>query len=367
MSLPTRWHGTTFNVLYSSDPSQKNLTKAHLITSRDSFELVSLDWKSSLEAISVNDIDRVDGKKSTATLTMKPHCKFTILHLNTAPDPCDRIVEALTPSPVSKPDSESLAISTIAPSIRGSPTELHHIAVEMSNHLIQFFSPIQTNSPPLIDSIICAYRGRFPNEVTQNIESLVQILQTDIKRLLIVRWAKSIDHFTSGEPTPASIQFQSKIAQAIAATVRKVAINVSIQVYDLEQVIQSPNFPAGIEGPIRRIGKEAQDGIERDEQSVRSADKEIATTLETAVIVMLAGVVAGMYERDMKAFTEAIVEYTQAVVDRTAANLAKGAFETKQNLFLRDLLCLLDGKRLDDLFQWIYCLWELKTTGESLK
>jgi hypothetical protein len=364
MSLPSRWHGTTFNVHYSSDPSQKNLTKAHLLTSRDGFEIIALDWKTCLETFSVSDIDRVDGKKTTAILTMKSNCKTSILHLDTAPDPCDRIVKALTVSPISKPATQFLTVSTITPSIRGSPAQIQKCAEDLSNHFLQFFGGLQTDSPQLVDSIICAYRGRFPNDATQSIDLLVQTLQSDIKRLIIIRWAKAVDHFPSGDSAPASVLFQSKIAQAIATTVRKVAGNLSIPAHELDQVIQSPNFPVGIEGPIRRIGKEAQDGIDRDEQSIRSADREIARTLESAVIVMLAGVVAKMYERDMRGFTEAIVEYTQVVVDKTAANLATRTFQGKQNLFLRDLLCLLDGKRLEDIFQWIYCLWELKTTGE---
>jgi hypothetical protein len=186
------------------------------------------------------------------------------------------------------------------------------------------------------------------------------ILALDIKRLLIVRWAKAVEHFQAVDASPTGQQFLATIAQAIAATIKKVAFNLSLPCHDLDQAMQSAGFPSGIEAPIARIGKDAQEAIDRDEHTLHSMDRDAAKVLESAVIVAIGAVVAGMYEVDLLAFAGAIVECSQAVGEKSGTHQAIRAFQTKQNVFLRDLLCLLDGRRLEDVFQWIYCLWDLQ-------
>jgi hypothetical protein len=362
--LPSRWYGTTFNVQYSTDPSQKNSIKAHLLTSRDSFELISLDWKTSLDTFSAIEIDRIETKKTTVTLTMKPPCKTSQIHLNTAPDPCDRLAEALCPSGSSaKSEPNYLSFVSIIPSIRGG-AQVQRAAIELAGQLLHFFGPVQTNSAVLVDAVVCAFRARVSNENGRTVEQSMEALGQEIKRLLIVRWAKATDHFHVGEGAPSVIHFQLKMAQAISSMVRKVASNLGIACHELDQAIQSPSFPAGIEVPIRKLGKVAQEAIEREEQAVRYFDMVSGRVLQSAVLVVIGAMVVGMYELDLRMYDEAIVEYGQAVVDRTAVHQAVRTFQGKQGVFLRDLLCFLDGRRFDEIFQWIYCLWELKA-GEG--
>jgi hypothetical protein len=50
-NLPPRSHGTTFNVSDFPEHTQKSPIRAHIITSRDGFGLISLDWKIPIFAV----------------------------------------------------------------------------------------------------------------------------------------------------------------------------------------------------------------------------------------------------------------------------------------------------------------------------
>jgi hypothetical protein len=347
MILPPRWYGTTFTVQYSNEPSQKTPLKVHLITSRDAFDLISLDWKTSMEQFSAQEIDRIESKKTTAVLVMKPQCKFTTIFLTTAPDPCDHIAEALTLSPPpAKPEPHYLSAVSIIPSMRINQAPFIRSVVELCNQLLQFFGTQPTICPPLVDAVICFYRGRFFSDGLGDIN--LTAAGIEIKRLLIVIWSKSYPScLQSGDSSNAS--FQQKMGQSILITLKKVATNIGIPCSDLEGVGM-----VAAETIVKRIGQVAQGAIDKD-------DTIGARALAAAALAMLGGAVVGLYEVDMRAFAQGIVEYVQVAIDRpSATEQARYVLQQKQLVFLREMLCLLDGRRFDESFQWIYCLWELR-------
>jgi hypothetical protein len=347
--LPPRWYGTTFPVHYSNEPSQKTPIKVHLITSRDSFELISLDWQTSLEQFSAQDIDRIESKKTTAVLTMKPLCKFTTISLNSAPDPCDHVVEALTITTVSpKLEVHFLTASSVIPSMRVSANTFQRSAVDLANQLLQFFGAQALNCPSVVDALVCFHRVRFPPDGV--IDGHLPQVAMEIKRFLLVTWAKA--YGICAQPVEgASPEFQQKMIQFIVIMLKKVAASVGI-VGSLEG---APDAMA------KRVGGMAQDAIDREEQVKRPADVAGARFLVGSALAMIGGAVAGMYESDLKTFAQGIVDYTQAIVDRaSSADQARHVLQQKQATFLREMLCLLDGRRSDEVFQWIYCLWDLR-------
>jgi hypothetical protein len=351
--LPSRWHGTTFSVLYSHEPSQKAPIKVHLITFRDTFELISLDWKTSLEQFSAQDIERTEAKKTTAILSMKSDCKFTTIYLNSTPEPCDHIIEALTISPPhSKPDPIHFSANLIIPSIRTTTSIFHRLAIDQLNSFIQLLGSPPTTSPHLVDAIACLYRLRFGAKSNSSLEQNISSLFVDLKRFLIVIWSIGYSQ-TLQQVDSGSAIFQQKIGQLIIATIQKVATDIGLQCKDLDS--------GEAEQAIQLIRKSAQDGLNREEENKRSFDPPGTRLLLGPVLVMIGGVVVGMYEFDLKMLAQTIVDYVEVVIDRGGPlDHAKHTLQQKQGLFLRELLCLLDGRRFDDVFQWIYCLWELR-------
>jgi hypothetical protein len=77
----------------------------------------------------------------------------------------------------------------------------------------------------------------------------------------------------------------------------------------------------------------------------------------------LAGAVVGMYQVDCDAFAAKVVEYAAAVANKERVDEFKRDVIIAQTAFLKDILCLLDGKRYDEPFQWIYCTWEFREGG----
>jgi hypothetical protein len=359
--FPARWSGTIFTVQYSNDTTQKTPIRVYVLTSSDTFQIISMDWKTALETIRASEIDRVDGKKTVTSLTLKL-AKFTTMVLNSAPDPCDQLVEALTPcAPAGEPEPSLLSATTIMPSMRSAAPQIVGVVTDISRQLLQFFDAGDIVSPALMDALICTHRARFQNEAVVGAKLGFETIAFDLKHTLIVRWAKAADHFQFSEKGSTAVNFQTKIATAIANMIRKVGVSLSMPVHSLEHAIASQSFPTGIEMPIRRLGKEAQDNLDRDELPCRPVDRDGCLVLRAASLAVIAGVVAGMYEIDLNAYRQAIVEFTQSIGDRGGMRQATQTFQARQNIYLRDLLCLLDGKRFDDVFQWIYCLWDLKT------
>jgi hypothetical protein len=364
MALPSRWYGTTFNVLYSNEPLLKTPIKAHLITSRDGFELISSDWKTSIQKFSPADVERIEPKKTIAVLTMKPGQKMTTISLNTKPDPCDSIVAALTPGAASspaKPDLKYLAPRLILPHFKASERigQLQAAIVDQTSQLLQLFGAAA--NAPFSDVFACLLRMRQPNDQVSQADRAVASTICDLKRWLIVTWCAGIVRCLQPAESPTQEHFFIKLAHFSAETIAKACRGVQISSDDLIQAVG--HFPDGVEAAVQRISREAQDAIDREAARVVPFDKPGLKLVYNMALEALAGAVVGMYASDCEALSSKVVDYTAAVATKERTEDARGDLIQMQTAFLKATLCLLDGRRYEEPFQWIYCVWGFRNDG----
>jgi hypothetical protein len=364
MALPSRWYGTTFNVLYSNEPTQKVPIKAHLITSRDGFELISSDWKTSIQKFSPSDVDRIEPKKTIAVLTMKPGQKMTSISLNTKPDPCDSIVAALTPVPAlsaSKVDLRYLAPRLVLPHFKAPDRigPLHSAIVDQTTQLLQLFGAVANAA--FSDVFACLLRMRQPNDQIAQADRAVASTVCDLKRWLIVTWCSAIVRCLQPAESPTQEHFFIKLAHFCAETVAKACRGVQISSDDLSQAVG--HFPDGVDAAVQRITREAQEALDREAARVLPFDKSGLKVVYNVALEALAGAVVGMYPSDCDALAAKAVDFTAAVATKDRMEDTRKDLSQVQTAFLKATLCLLDGRRYEEPFQWIYCLWGFRSDG----
>jgi hypothetical protein len=368
MLLPARWYGTTFNVVYTNEPTQKSPLKAHVLTSRDGFEIISGDWKTSYQKFSPSDVDRIESKKTMAVLMMKPGQRVTTISLSTRPAPCDSLIAALTPTSCAqlpKPEPKFLALRDILPTFKfpdhAQKMQLHGVIGDQTTQLLQLFGVSSGANPAFIDVFSCLLRMRYYNEQVQAIDQAVKSTLADLRRRLIVAWCSGIARCLQSPESPTQERFYAKVAAAAVETVSRACKAVQIACDDLVAAV--PQFPTDVEPAVARIMKEAQDALDREASRFPAYDRPGLKVMYCLTLSALAGAVVGMYQVDCDAFAAKVVEYATAVANKDRVEEAKRDVIIAQTAFLKDILCLLDGRRYDEPFQWIYCTWEFREGG----
>jgi hypothetical protein len=361
-----RWFGTTFNVQYASDHTMRKPVKGHLITNSETIDIIAPDWQSVAEQISVLDIDRVDGKGTTVTVFMKLGYRYPVLTLNCAPEPCAHLQEAVTPLPsIPRAEPYQLLSGAVIRSFKShAPGQLPKAVLAEVKQLFQLLRGSVAEHGPLIDAFVCAYRMRFTNDGAAQVEQSVQTMSSDLRRSLLVHWCASLVRALQPTQDPISSHFQNAMALCLGATIEKVAKSLSSYCEDLNRALQPDTFtahPEMVQNAARRLGQEAQDGMDKEARSVPPNDTGAAKLLLTPLLIMLSGAIAGMYNQDLEDFARAIVAYTVAVLERGTVETVRAELLEKQNQLLLDLLRFLDGFRYREKFQWIYCVWGLRT------
>jgi hypothetical protein len=370
--FPPRYHGTTFTVTYSFDPSQKGATRSHLITSRDSCDLISLDWKGSLLSIPAADVVSVESKKGLAVLTLRPPSKQGAVYLNTKPDPIEPLISALT-TIVALPRAEPkiLAVGPILASFQitdKQPAAQFQKGMQGQNaQFIQAFCPSAGSiavNPAFVDAFACSFRMRYRNDAALPINQTVPALGLDVRRQLIVAWCEGIKNCL--EPVGGLIgkQFYGRLALNAANTIKKAAKPLTglgvDEVVEAAQAFLAKGAREGLEAAVTKLQKDVQDEIESGLQKVEPFDRENLTLLLNLVITVLSGIAVGMYSVDVEALSAKVVDFTQAVIGNNKVAEARNELLQTQSVFLKDLAVLLDGQRYDEPFQFIFCTWSLK-------
>jgi hypothetical protein len=374
--FPPRYHGTIFNVLYQGEPAQKTQVKAHVITSLDSCEILSADWKTTLTKFQPSDIERVENKKNIAVLTMKPTSKFSTISLTTKPDPCDKLVTALTqilslPTPEVKSHAMTEIIPTFRLSDKALESALYKTMVDQSSQLLQLFSTPKSasnSSGSFVDIFSCVFRLRFSNDSRPN-DRNVSDVSAEIRRTILIHWCSSLTKCLQPADTNSAKTFYARVALNCLNTISKLSGPLGITVDDLTHAVNqfsSNGETDGIEPATLRISMLAQTELNNSWGKIPPADLGNYQVLLNIACLILSGITIGMYQSDVQGMGDRIADFTKRVVDKERhLESAKKELLISQTKFLRDMLCLLDGKRYDEPFQHIFCLWSLRSSDSN--
>jgi hypothetical protein len=374
--FPPRFHGTIFNVLYQSEPVQKTPIKAHVITSLESCEVISSDWKSLHAKFQPSDIERVENKKNIAVITMKPGGKIATIYLTTKPDPCDNLVTALTQVlALHTPEIRFLALTDIIPTFQFSDKSqgiaLHKAIMDQTTQLLQIFSTPKSASSvngSYVDVYSSLYRLRYSNRDAIPVETKARDVGSDIRRTMIVLWCNSLSKCLQPAENQAAKTFYTRVAVNAATTISKLGSSIGIKADDLVKaanLFSAQGDGSRIEPTALQVSMLAQTELNDSVGAVPAMDLLNMQFLLNVAVVALSGIVIGMYQTDIENLATRVVDFAKRVVDKRRVEDAKRDLMTVQTKFLRDMLCLLDGKRYDEPFQHIFCLWSLRELDSS--
>lgn len=358
--FPRRFHGTTFNVLYSNEPSQKTPIKAHVITSLDAFEIISADWKTSIGKFQRGDIDRLESRKTSVVMGMKPGCKVTSIVLTTKPDPSDNLNAALTQTLASsKPEIPFLALAHILPTFRfperADDFTLHKSIMEAATQILQSFGVSRGVNGPFVDAFTCVYRMRFRNAAAQSHAECVRDTTNLIRRHFSAVWARAAARATQPAESPAGRLYFARLAHHISQMIARIS---GLPCDDLVQAA-AKYADTGRSDGVSEAAARVEAAIGELEMEAPCDRGHVVLALNFALLT-LAGVVVAMYPADIDRVSQKIVDFTAAACEGTVGEDKKAALVQVQVAYLRDMLGLLDGRRYDDVFQWPFALWVLQ-------
>jgi hypothetical protein len=118
----------------------------------------------------------------------------------------------------------------------------------------------------------------------------------------------------------------------------------------------------GVEAAAREIEIAAIQAIGDEIAAIGTADPGHVRLMLNIAVVLLAGVVAGVYQPDVRELAEKAVAFTRAAVANTAGEQAKRDLLQIHTAFLRSMLAFLDGNLFEESFQYIFCLWDIEWT-----
>jgi hypothetical protein len=370
--FPPRYHGTAFNVVYEPQTSGKEPPKsqrAHLITSLDTAELLSSDWRDTIHKFHPADVDHVENRKTAVFLVLKPGSHVTSMTLSTKPDPSDALHEALTQVlAIAKPKIRFLALTQLMATFsfpgRQKEMALHKGLMDATTQLIQSFAVakgVTTPNGQLVDALTCVCRMRFRNAHAQHPDA-ARDAGLLFRRWFVAAWARAVARAARPADGGGAAYF-ARLAANAANTAVKAAAAVAIDADALSAAAAAyadAGAHAALEEAANRVAGEARAAIDADLARTPPCDLgHLAWALDVALVI-LAGVIAGMYAVDVEDLAEKAVAFTRAAVTRApdAEELRKALLDA-QALFIRNLLELLDGQRYDVKFQYVYAIWPL--------
>jgi hypothetical protein len=366
--FPPQFHGKAFTVLYSNEPLAKTPTKAHLITSPNAFELISADWTTAFQRFEPADIAAIDNRKTSVVLTMRAGSKVSSVTLSTAPFPCDTLATALTAvSQIPRPEISFRAVSEVLPSFhfKDIPESLavHKAFMKAAGNLVLLFRPLNaavSDGPPapLVDALTCLFRMRYRNSNVEKADRSVPDTILAVKRRMLVLWCRGIQKCAAVSTNANENVFHSRMAVHAAGTVVKLCQDIGVESRGIGEIADKfveTGTPEGLEAAAKAIEGSAQEALDAELAARKTCDDGHVAFVMHEVIVLLAGVVVGLYMADLVAFGSKILALTKAAVhsDDTAE---RKELAVAHDEFMGDMLVYLDGIRFEEKFQYPFCL-----------
>jgi hypothetical protein len=313
--FPPRYHGTIFNVTYEPQGSQKDSSKtavrAHLITSLDTAELFQEDYTTSVAKFRPADIDRLENRKTSVFLTMRPGCQTPTMRLSTHPESSDSLNSALTQIlAISKPEIRFLAMVNVLPTCkfpsRREEITLHKGMMDIAAQIVQSLGGPKETNGQFVDAVSCVYRMRYRNSNSRPMADCIQETGLNVGRRLVVVWCDAI-----ARAAEFVGDYFSKLIVNLSATIVKIANTISISADELTSAAREfdESGEPGVGAIAARISGEAEGGIDADLAESAPCDTGNFVWILDLAVIALAGIIAEVYPIDIENFAEEIVRY----------------------------------------------------------
>ena len=123
---------------------------------------------------------------------------------------------------------------------------------------------------------------------------------------------------------------------------------------------------SGIQPAAEKLGQAAKDNVTNRFIEIQPFDKTNLMSMLNVALVALSGLVVGLYEQDLEQLATRAVDFTKAAVSNAIMDEPKQKLNEQRSSYLTELLRFLDGERYEPSFQYVYCVWNLKSDEDIM-
>ena len=359
MSLvfPSQFFGTVFHItLHRGDGKTKEGTKGHLLTTKDSFSVLSIDWKNTVLNIPVEQVVSAELKGDDVLLHIKNDSKPQTYFIETYK--AEKLKQALTPVPEKQTKPiVFLTATTIVPTLNNTDSkDLYDNAATFAN---KFYTPFGAKQfpPNFGDMIVCMYRARFPNSFVNNISRNIDLLLASFRREFLLDWCVSLVRACRFKVEPNAFEYFVRIIVNTAADIATNAEPLQTNCTDMLTAIAQMS-ETGDAAPIITAAEQIRAHIAvAVEQSYKDApplNVSFSDLMMKVSLVMFCGTMVQIFQVDVDRLTQKAVEFATAIASKLPWDEPLKNLKKALDAFANELLRFMDAKRYEAEFHFVF-------------
>ena len=362
--FPSQFYGSVFHItLHRGDSKSKEGTKGHLLITRDSFSVLSNDWKSPIIQISVSQISSAPEQKGDDVLLhTKVDAKPVSFYIETYKG--EKLVQALTPVPEKqKTQAQCLTETTVIPSFMDSVNK-NALLEAASSFTTKFYTPFGTKqvSQNFVDMMIIMYRFRFMNTYANGVSRNTDILLLTLRREFILDWCAALVRACRFKVEPNAFEYFVRI---IVNTAADIAINAEVlqtNCTDLLTAIAQMS-ETGDATPIisaaEQIRAHTSVAIEQAYKDAQPTNVSFCDLIMKVALVLFCGSMVQIFQVDMDRLTAKAVEFCTVAYSKRLFDDSFKALKKALDAFANELLRFMDAKRYESEFHYVFVAFNI--------
>ena len=360
--LPSRFFGTIFHITYSrGDKKSNEPTSAILMTNKDSFYILSADWRQNLCQVSGTSVTGIARNGNGIHITYKVDGRTNDIFLES--NKVDKLISAITI------ESSGNALPPLYNSVpKLIPTfkfqmdsEREDLIKNMDTVFNKFFSSFECTKPYAItftDLLIAFYRFRFPQEQANSSAGNIDTIITELNRQYVEEWLKSIG--SSAEFDPAQT---NGYEYALRLT-----LNLANDLYLHQNMIETNAndlFQACAEMSERRDASKITPAVislltsikemnDKGNQALPPTNNMMCVMAKRMLILAFCGNMVQILTLDIERITTRFLDFCIAVYNNQLIEENWHLLRKSVDSFSHELLKFMDTRRYDPSFRFVY-------------
>jgi len=373
MSFASQFCGSVFHIsLHRGESRSKDPAKCHIVMSKDLISIISPDWKTSLFQISPAAFISVTKKENDVILKFKHEQKATSVLIET--NKPDKIINALTVE-TTKPTQQPacLAVNKLLPTyqnLKSNLQQLNDAITGLSQQLLALFTSQKTYVHHFADMLHSLYRLRFDESSSVRIQENIEVLSLELKRQLLVMWCSAISKASRFQIEPNAFEYFIRIIVNSSSDMATIAESIGANFTDLFTSVahMSETGDAGSILPsLEHVKAESMTILNQSRSRVPVAYPQLYTLILNASLVALSGQIVQLFQIDIERLSTLAIDFARAAINRQINNESFEEMKKGIEIMANEMLRLLDAKRYDPEFHYVYCSFVIMDEIKNMK
>ena len=360
--LPARFYGTIFYVKFSkTDKKSNDAVDALLITSKESYFILSADWKQSFAKVSISKVASTEKTHDGIHIIYKDSGKVQNIFLESVK--LDKLYSAITVETSANPlpllyNSLSTIIPTLQLTKKSEIDDFYHGLERVFNGFYSSFECAKPYQVTFTDLLTVFFRFRFPTESATSCDSFVDMMLKELNRQFVEEWLKSI--CSAGE-------FDSAQANGFEYALRLV-INLANDLYTHKNLLEDNAdelFVACAEMHERKDASKLTPACkdllvhikqlnDADYKTIPAQNPVICTLAKRMLMLAFCGNMVQILALDIERITAHFIDFANSLyrnmnIEETLHQLRKSV-----DSFSHELIKFMDTRRYDPSFRYVY-------------